>query len=316
MFSSIIQFFYSLLVWIASVLPGKNMGLAIVILSLLIYFILYYVRRVHFKHKVTRNIIQQAIDKLTDKSSENIQKIYENFMYVPWRGLGITFLYAVIFFFFFYVIQIGLSTSPSDISHLYFYLTLEPQHLNYHFIGVNVMSTNYSLWYLIGFAFFLFIHMFLHTARRWEYDVEYNAKHFTEFVIMLAVATTFVIILSYFPFGVLIYWWTYILISLIMEIFLYPKLVEKISEYQRKFEKRPLSLKRKDFWAIQSFANRIFISHIARLYSISKQEAAISFHMKNYALHHSNIIEAFRHQIISDPYVIIVILISIFWAAF
>lgn len=314
MFDAIITFFYSSVIWLAYMIPTRNMGFAIMVLAVLIYIILHFtVRKTHLFHRHMHHILHMHIEQLPKKTMHTLHQVYESFTYLPWRGLGSSFIYALVFFFFFFIVSTLLDMSPSDLSHLWLPLSFHPQYIHYEFLGVNVTSHMYSSWYLIGFSLFVFISMFLHTASKWRHNKSQDIKYIIELGLIIFIAKIFMIILRNFSFGVLIFWWTYVMIALIVDIVMHPKMLQKVFHYLENLNQRTADEKEHALWTSQNFFHRFFIQKFAKKQNMNVQKATKDFHVRHHMLNHSHIFEAIRHQLVSYPYLIIVILMTIYF---
>ena len=70
MFDAILTFFNSILIFLADIMPGKSVGLAIIVLAILIYLILYFVRKIHVKNRIYHELISHDISKLKWKTDK------------------------------------------------------------------------------------------------------------------------------------------------------------------------------------------------------------------------------------------------------
>jgi len=312
MFDSIVTFFYSLLIFLASVLPVKNVGFAIIVMACITFGVSYVFAHLQFKHRTHHQLINQRISKLFSRTHENVKTIYETFMYTPWKGLVISLVNAFIFIFFFYIATYAITISPGDVSHVYFSLALIPQTLNYSFMGINITTVDYPITFMLFFGFMMFINMFLHMFYRIKYEKENHVGHFMELVFILFLVKIFLVVFRNFPFGALLYWGTHIVISLVLELIYYKKMTSKMSDQiDEKASLLSAEESKNKFNEIHGFFHKLAVRYFAKKHSMTKDEAFHKFHKKMYGIHHHILVEIIRYHLISHPYLISFIFLAI-----
>ncbi len=302
-------FLYSFFIWLSDLMPGNNVGFAIVLLALVTHVIAYFLTKRHVKIRMRHQFISHKVQRLVDRGHEYIQKIYEDFTFTPWKGFGISILTAIIFVFFFFVIQYTITTSPGDISNLAFRFSFLPQNLNYQFLGINILERSYSLWYVFVIGFLLFINLFLYVSDRWKFERQYGSKHIIEFLIIIGISVFFMLTLRTFMFAAIIYWGVHICLSLLLEILHHKHLAEDVHVAMESLGKRTAVEKKDAYMRLQNVLNKMFINSVAKNFKLTKAEATTRFHTHMQQIHHHEVIEGLRFQLVGQPYLIVLILI-------
>lgn len=152
---------YNLLIWLTTWLPGHDLGLAIIILTLLIRLVLFVPTYTSFKQQKSLQALQPKINAVKEKypkdqkkQSEEIMKLYQEHGVHPCGSclpmlIQLPFLYAV-----FYVLRNGLD--PSFTKYLYATLAnFDITTINVHFLGLNLTQPDkYILPIITGVAQF------------------------------------------------------------------------------------------------------------------------------------------------------------------
>lgn len=139
-FKTILYFpLYNLLVFLTGVLPAGDLGLAIIILTLLVRFILFPLEHRRSRFQQAMKIIQPEIDELKKKFSTDREKLaretfalYRRHGVNPFSTVVISLVQIPILLTLFFVFRSGLPFQATD---LYSFVSL-PDFVNSNFLGL------------------------------------------------------------------------------------------------------------------------------------------------------------------------------------
>lgn len=140
---------YNLLIWLTTWLPNHDLGLAIIVLTLLIRLVLFFPTYSSFKQQKSLQELQPKINALREKHAKDQQKQAEEIMNLYKQHgvhpcgsclpmlIQLPFLYAV-----FAVLQNGLD--PAFTRYLYGPLAnFDLTSINIHFLGIDLTQKGY-----------------------------------------------------------------------------------------------------------------------------------------------------------------------------
>lgn len=146
---------YNLLVWLAKVLPGADIGLAIVVLTIIVRLVLMPLylsaQRTQEAMKKVEGEIKTIKEKITDRQAqgEALMKLYKENHINPMAGIVTLFIQIPIVLALFFVAKDILVLSPE---HLYSFITA-PTTLSTNFLGfIDVAGRNLVLAILVGWT--------------------------------------------------------------------------------------------------------------------------------------------------------------------
>lgn len=136
------------LLWISSFMPGHNLGLAIILLTIIVKFILLVPNQHALEGQRKLQMLQPKLDELKKKYADDPKKQQEETMRL-WKEFNInplqsclpTLLQFPILIGLFYVIKSGATIETSR-HLLYSYFLNKPFTLGYTFLGINLLHPN------------------------------------------------------------------------------------------------------------------------------------------------------------------------------
>lgn len=141
---------YNALVFLVGVLPGESVGLAVIILTLIVKFILFPLAHKSTTTQARMRAIEPHIKKIKEKHKDNQQaqakatmELYKEHGVNPFSGCFLMLLQLPVIFALYFVFFDGLKFNQ-DI--LYSFVSL-PEHMNMVFLGTNLAGKS------IPFAF-------------------------------------------------------------------------------------------------------------------------------------------------------------------
>lgn len=143
---------YNLLVLITSVLPGADLGLAIIILTILIKLVIFPLYATSVKTQLKMKLIEPRLREIKEKykkdipeQSRQIMEIYQKEKIKPFSGILVMFIQLPIIISLYYVFKDSL-TIRSDI--LYSFITVTEQ-INTTFLGLIDLTANKNIYLAI-----------------------------------------------------------------------------------------------------------------------------------------------------------------------
>jgi len=157
--------FYNALVFLAGVVPGGDIGIAVIILTICVRIILLPLthRQIHAQKKM--KIVEVEMKGLREKFKDNKQEqtkqmmdLYKKHGVNPLSGFLLIFIQIPILLALYYVFMKGI---PFSTDGLYDFVTL-PLQTNFKFLGIlDLASKNYILAILVGVSQYFQIHLSL-----------------------------------------------------------------------------------------------------------------------------------------------------------
>lgn len=146
---------YNLLVWLTAVIPGADLGLAIILLTILVKVIIFPLYSTSVRTQIKMKAVEGEIKEIKEKNKDNLpeqsrltMELYRREKINPFSSFLVLFIQIPIIISLFYVFQESF-TIQKDI--LYSFVSA-PSHINTLFLGfINLtLNHNYILAFLTG----------------------------------------------------------------------------------------------------------------------------------------------------------------------
>ncbi|MEA1929543.1 MAG: YidC/Oxa1 family membrane protein insertase [Patescibacteria group bacterium] len=148
---------YNGLAGLAIILPGHNLGLAVIVLTLIVKLILSPLQRrvSHAQHRM--KALEPKIKAIKDKHSKDnteqarhIMALYKEYRVNPFSSIIVLIIQIPILFALYYVFRSGFDFDPN----LLYSFVPSPVGLNHFFLGIDLTVGNYVLAFLTGLTQF------------------------------------------------------------------------------------------------------------------------------------------------------------------
>lgn len=217
---------YNALVWLSAILPGHNLGLAIIILTILVRLILFPLQHSmsHTQRKLreldgTIKGIKEKHAKDSAEQARQIMALYKEHGINPFAGFFVLIIQLPILLALYWV---ALAGSNFDANILYSFVT-KPEVLNTSLFGlVDVTKASYFLAILVGLSQYIQVSLTLQPLSKDQIDKSSLKDSFARSmqVQMKYVLPVFVILIAtQLPSAVSIYWITSNLFSIGHELY-------------------------------------------------------------------------------------------------
>lgn len=141
---------FNLLVWLYNVLPGQDIGLAIIVLTFLIKLVLYPLTHVQIKQQRAMQGLQPKIDEIRNRlkddkegQAKELMELYKRDKVNPAAGCWPLLIQLPVFIALYRALSAGLAGKGLDL--LYPFIAT-PAHINTIFLGVfDLIKPNYVL---------------------------------------------------------------------------------------------------------------------------------------------------------------------------
>ncbi len=220
---------YNALIFLASVVPKNDLGLAIILLTIIIRTILLIPSQKAMKSQKRMRDIQPKLEKIKEKYKGDQQKIAMETMAI-WKEAKINplgsclpllmqlpFLIAL-----FYVIQSGLNPDKAYLLYTE-YANFRIQDIDVHFFGImNLMKNNmYVLPLIVGGLQFIQMHMMMGAnAKKKSKDGKPNEMAMAQNIMLYVMPIMIAVFTASLPAGVGLYWGTSTLYGIIQQYFI------------------------------------------------------------------------------------------------
>lgn len=220
---------YNALIFLAYIVPKNDLGLAIILLTIIIRTILLIPSHKAMKSQKRMRDIQPKLEKIKEKYKGDQQKIAMETMAI-WKEAKINplgsclpllmqlpFLIAL-----FYVIQSGLNPDKAYLLYAE-YSTFRIQDIDIHFFGImNLMRNNlYVLPLIVGGLQFIQMHMMMgNNAKKKSKDGKPNEMAMAQNIMLYVMPVMIAVFTASLPAGVGLYWGTSTLYGIIQQYFI------------------------------------------------------------------------------------------------
>lgn len=151
---------YNLLVLLIDVLPGADVGLAVVVLTIIVKFVLFPLSQKALKTQVKLKVVQKEIDEIKKQYKEDQKKLAEETLNVyrkhninPFAGFATLLIQIPLVFALYFIFAKGGLPSINT-SILYSFISV-PEMANMHFLGFfNVAEKSIVAAILVGITQF------------------------------------------------------------------------------------------------------------------------------------------------------------------
>ncbi|MEI6480586.1 MAG: YidC/Oxa1 family membrane protein insertase [bacterium] len=137
---------YNLLVYLITVIPGGDVGIAVIILTIFIKLVLFPVSlkavRTQMKMKVVEPELKKVQEMYKDNKEELSRKtfeIYRKNKINPFSSIVVLFIQIPVIFALYFAILKGLPVIKTDILYTFIHA---PEHINMNFLGILDVSKN------------------------------------------------------------------------------------------------------------------------------------------------------------------------------
>ncbi|OJI08647.1 MAG: hypothetical protein COV08_03690 [Candidatus Vogelbacteria bacterium CG10_big_fil_rev_8_21_14_0_10_49_38] len=237
---------YNLLLFITNTMPHGDLGLAIIILTILIKIVIFplYAKSIYTQIKLKSvesklKEIKEKYKKDLNEQSRKIMEVYRQEKINPLSGFLVLFIQLPVIITLFYVFKDSFVLRPD----LIYEFTPTPEKISTNFFGLVdlTLNHNYIFAVLAGSAQYLQTKLSLPPRKRKDENKSANPKSFSEDLArsmdlqmryMMPVLMVFVAFS--FPVAISFYWITSSLFSAIYETFLIKKLRLKLENSQVK----------------------------------------------------------------------------------
>lgn len=238
---------FNLMVFFYNIIPGQDIGIAIILLTLLVRFVLYPINTKAIKSQKQLQEIQPEMKKVQEKYKDDKEKqakalmeLYQEKKVNPMSGCFPLLIQFPILIALYWVFLNGFK--DESLSIVYPFIT-NPGHIDPIFLGfVNLSETNIVLAFIAGVLQFFQTKMLMgnkkedgssekekkedKTDKTAEEKTKDFAQSMTKQMIYLMPILTFVFAMS-FPSGLALYWAVTTLFAIIQQFFIMKKQKEK-----------------------------------------------------------------------------------------
>jgi YidC/Oxa1 family membrane protein insertase len=143
---------YNFLVFLVDILPGGNIGLAVIILTILIKLILFPLSQKSIATQVKMRKIEPEMKKIKEKykdqkeQAQKIMELYKEHKLNPFSGCFLMLLQLPVIFALYYVFLQGFKF---DAVVLYSFVHI-PETVNTYFLGINLLGKSVVLALIAG----------------------------------------------------------------------------------------------------------------------------------------------------------------------
>lgn len=155
---------YNLLVWITAHIPYGNIGMAIVIVTIIIKLILWPLTKKSIITQIRMRGVQDKLKAVQKEFKDNKQKLGEETMKLykehgvnPFSGIFLMIIQIPILWAIFKVFRDGI---PFKSEHLYSFVDI-PTSVSTLFLGLNLLEKSIILAIIVGFAQYLYMALLL-----------------------------------------------------------------------------------------------------------------------------------------------------------
>lgn len=157
---------YNLLIFITSVVPGGDLGLSIIGLTILVKFIIFPLYATSVKTQLKMKTIEPRIREIKEKykkdlpeQSRQIMEVYKQEKVKPFSGILVMFIQIPIIISLFYVFKDSLTIKPD----LLYSFVQVPDVINKTFLGLIDLSAsrNFVLAFLTGLSLYVQVNLSL-----------------------------------------------------------------------------------------------------------------------------------------------------------
>lgn len=227
-----VQPIFNVLVFLYDIVPGNDIGIAIIILTIIIRFILYPLNKKSIRSQKSLQDLQPKIEDLKKRHKDDKQELgkqmmelYKNEKVNPFSSclpllIQFPFLIAV-----FYVVRNGLSGAEGSLDVVYSFIT-KPEFIDPYFLGfVDLSKRNIVLALMAGAAQFWQAKMMI--TRRPEIktpgskDEDMMAMMNKQMVYFMPAITIFIGVT--FPGGLTLYWLMTTLLTGLQQAYIFKK---------------------------------------------------------------------------------------------
>lgn len=222
----IIKPLYNTLVFLAAVIPGNNIGLAIIILTVVVRIILIPLQNKTIATQKKLKKLEPEIKKIKEKTKNDkraeaaaIMALYKENKVNPFSGFSLILVQIPVFIGLYLVLRNGLSFDPDNI---YSFVSF-PEKISNMFAGLNLSEKSYLLAAVLGVSQFIHTNMSISSPVRKEGDKRSfsdELNHSLHFQMKYVMPVIFAFVAASLPSAVSLYWLTSSLFSILYELFM------------------------------------------------------------------------------------------------
>ncbi|MCL4385435.1 MAG: YidC/Oxa1 family membrane protein insertase [Cyanobacteria bacterium] len=225
--------FYNALIFFTALIPGANVGLAIILLTILVKLIIFPLYTSSIKTQMKMKEIEPKVKEIKEKYKDDLptqsrllMALYQENKVKPFVGILVLVIQLPIIITLFYVFKDSLIIQP-DLLYSFIHA---PKTINTEFLGVNLAARSYLLAFLTGLTQFFQVQLSLpKPALKVSDGQEVSFKN--DFARSMDIQMRYVmpIVIAFIslslPAAVALYWVTSNLFSVIYEVFVKRHLV-------------------------------------------------------------------------------------------
>lgn len=219
--------FYNALIFLTSLVPGGEVGLAIILLTILVKFLIFPLYSSSVKTQMKMKELDPAIKEIKEKYSKDLAEqsrqlmaLYQKHKVKPFTGILVLLIQLPIIITLFYVFKDSIKIIPDII---YSFVPV-PSSINTHFLGIDLASRSYILALLTGVTQYLQVQVSLPKLNKLNLNSESSFKD--DFARSMDIQMRYVmpIIIVFISLGlpaaVSLYWITSNVFSTVYEFFI------------------------------------------------------------------------------------------------
>lgn len=199
---------YNLLVWITGFVPGGNIGVSIVLVTIIIKFILFPLTKKSIITQIRMRSLQDKLKVIQKQFKDNKQKLGEETMKLykdngvnPFTGIFLMIIQIPILWAIFKVFRDGI---PFKAEHLYSFVDI-PSSVSTVFLGMNLLEKSIILAIIVGIAQYLYMALLMPKKSEKKDEVPDMATKMQKNMLYFMPIFTAVITMS-FPAALGLYW--------------------------------------------------------------------------------------------------------------
>jgi len=141
---------YNALIWLVGILPGHDVGVAVIALTLIVRFVLYPLSRRAIQSQMAMKKVAPEVEEIKKKYKNNspeqaqaIFALYKERGVHPFAGMGVMLIQIPILIALYWIFAVG--GLPTVNTHLLYSFITTPPTINMHFLGVVDMGAKHNI---------------------------------------------------------------------------------------------------------------------------------------------------------------------------
>ncbi len=229
---------YNLLVWLTAILPGADLGLAIILLTILVKIVIFPLYKTSVMTQIKMKAVEGELKAIKEQNKDNLpeqsrltMELYKKEKINPFSSFLVLLIQIPIIISLFYVFRQSFTI---DINLVYSFITI-PNHINTIFLGFVklTVSHNYALAFLTGVTQYLQVTLSLpkreknKSSDKKEVSFGQDLAKSMDFQMRYAMPVMTAVIAFTLPAAISLYWVTSNVFSAIYEVVVIKKIKDQ-----------------------------------------------------------------------------------------